>query len=54
MIMKKLIILSFLITLVSCSSNEKALEAKTKHQRETGNRLNESQKNTDGLFKDLE
>ena len=44
--MKKLIILSFLITTISCSSNEKALEAKAKHQSETGSRLNESQKNT--------
>ena len=52
--MKKLIILSFLISLVSCSSKEKALEAKVRHQNETGSRLNESQKNTDGLFKDLE
>ena len=52
--MKKLIILSFLITTISCSSNEKALEAKAKHQSETGSRLNESQKNTDSLFKDLE
>jgi len=53
--MKKLIILLFLITTTTaCSSNEKALEAKAKHQAETGNRLNESQKNTDGLFKNLE
>lgn len=52
--MKKLIILSFLIALASCISNEKVLEAKAKHQSESGNRLNESQKNTDGLFKDLE
>ena len=52
--MKKLIILSLLITAISCSANEKALQAKAKHQSESGNRLNESQKNTDGLFKDLE
>ncbi len=52
--MKKLIILSFLITTISCSSNEKASASKAKHQSETGSRLNESQKNTDSLFKDLD
>lgn len=49
--MKHLIILS-LIFLASCS-NQKALEAKARHQAESGDRLNKSQQNTDKLFDEL-
>ena len=55
--MKKLIPLLALLTIISCA-NQKAIEAKAaakaKHQAETGSRLNESQKNTSGLFDEMQ
>ena len=54
--MKKLIILISLISLFACG-NQKEMEAranqKARHQAETGDRVNEAQKNTDGLFDEL-
>ena len=52
--MKKNIIFILFICIVSACSNQKALDAKAKHQAESGNRINESQKNTDGLFKEMD
>lgn len=51
--MKKIILLISFVMIASCS-NQKALEAKAKHQAETGNRLNQSQKNTDKLFDEMD
>lgn len=50
--MKNIIFLISLIFLASCS-NQKALEAKAKHQAETGDRLNKSQHDTDKLFDEI-
>lgn len=51
--MKKIILLISCLIIVSCA-NEEALEAKAKHQAETGNRLNQSQKNTQNLFDEMD
>lgn len=51
--MKKLIPLFLLIILTACST-PKDDSSKAKHQAETGSRLNDAQKDTDGLFKDME
>jgi hypothetical protein len=51
--MKNFISLILFIFLASCA-NQKALEAKAKHQAESGNRLNQSQQNTESLFDELD
>ncbi|MCE3255422.1 MAG: hypothetical protein K0R25_916 [Rickettsiaceae bacterium] len=51
--MKKLILLVTLASLFSCF-NQKEIEARAKHQAETGNRVNEAHKNTGGLFEELD
>jgi len=50
--MKKLILLFLSLCAFACV-DQKALEAKAKHQAETGSRINDAQKNTDGLFDEL-
>ena len=50
--MKKLILLLFFIPLFSCI-NQKAIDAKAKHQAETGSRINNAQQNTDSLFDEM-
>jgi hypothetical protein len=51
--MKNFILLISLIFLASCSG-QKALEAKARHQAQTGDRLNQSQQNTENLFDELD
>ncbi|MFT6332446.1 MAG: hypothetical protein ACJAW3_000783 [Lentimonas sp.] len=54
--MKKILILILLTSFASCVDKD-AIEAKerqkAKHQAETSTRLNESQKNTEGLFDEM-
>ncbi len=50
--MKKLILLISLLSIFSCT-DQKAIDAKAKHQAETGSRINNAQKDTDGLFDDM-
>lgn len=51
--MKKLILLISLISIFSCT-NQKAIDAKAKHQAETGGRINDASKNTGGLFDEMQ
>ena len=50
--MKKLILLIIPICLFACI-DQKAIEAKAKHQANTGNRINNAQQNTESLFDEL-
>ena len=51
--MRKLILLISLIFIVSCV-DQKAIDAKAKHQAETGSRINDASKNTGGLFDEIQ
>lgn len=53
MISSKKYILILTLFLLACSSKAEQ-EAKARHQAETGARLNESQKNTESLFKEMD
>ena len=50
--MKTLILLCLSFCLFACT-NQKIIEAKAKHQAATGDRINNAQKNTNGLFDEL-
>lgn len=50
--MKKLILLFSLMLVVSCV-NQKDIDAKAKHQAETGGRINDATKNTESLFDEM-
>jgi hypothetical protein len=51
--MKKFLTIALIFALSSCASYGKILEQKAKHQANTGNRINEAQKNTNSLFDEL-
>ena len=51
--MKKLILLISLISIFSCT-NQKAIDAKARHQAETGSRINDASKDTGGLFDEMQ
>ena len=51
--MNKFLILALTLFLFSCSSKIEQ-EKKAKHQAETGARINDAQKNTDSLFKEMQ
>ena len=42
------------LAISSCSSGKGVAEAKARHQAGSGDRINQSQKNSEGLFKDIE
>ena len=49
------ILLLPILSIISCSSYDKeAMERRAKHQAGTGSRINDAQKNTDSLFKEIE
>jgi hypothetical protein len=50
--MRNIIILLSIILIASCT-NQDAIRAKAKHQAETGSRINNAQKDTDGLFDEI-
>ena len=47
-------VLAVAITTVSCSYSKESMERRAKHQARTGERINESQRNTDSLFDEME
>ena len=51
--MKNILLLLSLILISSCI-NQKAIDAKHKHQAETGSRINNAQHDTDSLFNEME
>ena len=51
--MRKLILLICLISINSCT-NQKAIDAKVKHQAETGKRINDANKDTAGIFDEMQ
>jgi hypothetical protein len=50
--MKKLLLLISLISICSCV-DQKAIDAKAKHQAETGSRINNASENTNSLFDEM-
>lgn len=53
--MKKLIICLLLLSFISsCSYSEEAIKRRAKHQAETSQRINESQRNVEPLFDEME
>jgi hypothetical protein len=51
--MKKLLLIISLFSLFACT-NQKAIDAKAKHQAETGARINDASHDTNGLFDEMD
>jgi hypothetical protein len=50
----KIYILALILLLCSCAESKEIREERARHQEQTGERINQSQKNTDSLFKEIE
>lgn len=50
----RIFILGLSLFLISCGESREVREEKARHQSETGERINQSHKNTESLFKEIE